>query len=71
MILTNFQNRMSWQNTPGIPQWLYGARLDGYTGMFVRAEQEAGPENKAIIERFRQALQPGLAQIAKLLATAG
>jgi hypothetical protein len=71
MILTNFQNRMAWQNTAGILQWLYDARLDGYTGMFVRAEQEARPENKAIIERFRQALQPGLAQIAKLLATAG
>jgi hypothetical protein len=71
MILANFQNRMAWQNTPGILQWLYGARLDGYTGMFVRAEQEAKPENNAIIERFRQALQPGLAQIAKLLATAG
>jgi hypothetical protein len=52
-------------------KWLHGARLDGYTAMFVRAEQEARPENKAIIERYRQALQPGLAQIAKLLATAG
>jgi len=39
--------------------------------MFVRAEQEARPENKAIIERLLQALQPGMAQIAKLLATAG
>jgi len=39
--------------------------------MFVRAEQEARPEEKAIIERYRQALKPGLAQIAKLLAAAG
>ena len=71
MILANYQNRAAWQNTPDILKWLYGARLDGFTGMFVQAEQEAKPENKAIIERYRQAFQPGLAQIAKLLATAG
>ena len=71
MILANGRNRTAWQNTPDIPKWLYGARLDGYVAMFVQAEQEARPENKAIIERYRQAFQPGLAQIAKLLATAG
>jgi hypothetical protein len=71
MILANAQNRAAWQNSPDLLKWLYGARLDGYTAMFVRAEQEARPENKAIIECCRQALQPGLTQIAKLLTTAG
>jgi hypothetical protein len=71
MLLANSQNRAAWQNAPDIMKWLYGARLDGFTAMFVRADQEAKPENKAIIERYRQALQPGLAQVAKLLANAG
>jgi hypothetical protein len=71
VLLANSQNRAAWQNAPDIMKWLYGARLDGFTAMFVRADQEAKPENKAIIERYRQALQPGLAQVTKLLATAG
>jgi NAD(P)-binding Rossmann-like domain len=71
IILATYQNRAAWENHADLLKWLHGARLDGYTGMFVRAEQEARPENKAIIERYRQALQPGLARIAKLLATAG
>ena len=71
IILATYQNRAAWQNHADLLKWLHGARLDGYTGMFVRAEQEARPENKEIIERYRQALQPGLEQIAKLLATAG
>ena len=71
MILAGTQNSAAWRNAPDISKWLYGARLDGFNAMFVRAQQEARPENMAIIERYRQALQPGLAQIAKLLATAG
>jgi len=70
-LLASSQNRAAWQKKPDILKWLYGARLDGFTAMFVRAEQEARPEEKAIIERYRQALKPGLAQIAKLLTAAG
>jgi hypothetical protein len=48
-LLASSQNRAAWQKKPDILKWLYGARLDGFTAMFVRAEQEARPEEKAII----------------------
>lgn len=71
MQLAAAQNSYFWSKSPEIQKWLHGARLDGYTAMFVKARQEPTPENTAIVERYLQALKPGLAQMAKLLAAAG
>lgn len=71
MQLTSAQNTHAWTKSPEIQKWLYGARLDGYAAMFARARSEATPENMAIVERYSQALKPGLAQMGKLLANAG
>jgi hypothetical protein len=71
MQLTAAQNAHAWTRSPEIQKWLYGARLDGYTAMFVNARQKPTPENAAIVERYVQALKPGLAQMGKLLASAG
>ena len=71
VILANHQNRAAWQNAPEMLKWLYGARLDGYTAMFVRAKEQPAPENNAILERYAQAIKPGLTQIAELLAAEG
>jgi hypothetical protein len=68
MMLITAQNRAAWHNSPELSKWLQSARLDGYTAMFAQAEQDAMPENKAVIERYREALKPGLAQMAQLLA---
>ena len=71
MQLTSAQNAHAWTRSPEIQKWLYGARLDGYTAMFVKARQEPIPENTAIVERYLQALKPGLARMGTLLASAG
>jgi hypothetical protein len=71
MQLAGAQNSHSWSKSADIQKWLYGARLDGYTAMFARARKEPTPENTAIVERYMQALKPGLAQMGRLLATAG
>ena len=71
MQLTAAQNAHAWTKYPEIQKWLYGARLDGYTAMFVKARQQPTPENSVIVERYLQALKPGLAQMGKLLASAG
>ena len=71
LILNNHQNRAAWLNAPEMMRWLYGARLDGFTAMFVRAKEQPSPENDAILERYVQAIKPGLTQIAALLATEG
>lgn len=70
MILITAKNRTAWHGRPELSKWLLGARLDGYTAMFAQAEQDGMSENKVIIERYQEALKPGLAQIAKLLAAA-
>jgi hypothetical protein len=69
--LATAKNVMAWSKSPELKQWMYRARLDGYSAMSVRAKQEPAPEYGAILERYHQAIQPGLAQIAKLLATIG
>lgn len=71
MQLAAAQNAHAWLKSPEIQKWLYGARLDGYTAMFVRAQREPSPANAAIVERYMQALRPGLSRMANLAATAG
>lgn len=71
MQLTAAQNVHAWTKSPEIQKWLVGARLDGYGAMFARARSEPTPQNTAIVERYVQALKPGLAQMGKLLAGAG
>ena len=70
MQLAAAQNNYAWSKSPEIQKWLFGARLDGYAAMFARAGKEPTAENTAIIERYLQALKPGVAQMGKLLATA-
>jgi len=65
------QNNRAWSKSADIQKWLYGARLDGYTALFARAFKEPTPENTAILQRYAQALKPGVAQMAELLASAG
>ncbi len=71
MQLAAARNSHAWVKSPEIQKWLYGARLDGYNAMFAKARQQPTPENTAIVERYLQAVKPGVAQMAKLLATAG
>jgi hypothetical protein len=71
MQLAAAQNSYLWSKSAEIQNWLHGARLDGYAAMFAKARKEPTSESTAIVERYLQALKPGLAQMAKLLATAG
>lgn len=69
--LSAAQNSYRWSKSPEIMKWLSGARLDGYTAMFARASKEPTPEKAAILERYSQALKPGMTNMGKLLATSG
>lgn len=71
IVLTNAHNREAWLARPEIRAWLLAARLDGVTAMLDRAEKEGEASHKDVLDRFRQATPPGLAQVARLLAEAG
>lgn len=69
-LLADAGNRFLWSKSPGLEAWLVGSRLDTFSAMVARALQEPTPASTSILERYRKAIKPGTAQLAKLLAPA-
>jgi hypothetical protein len=69
-LLADATNRFLWSKSPDLEAWLVGSRLDTFAAMVARARQESLPANKAILDRYREAIKPGTAQLFKLLAQA-
>jgi hypothetical protein len=71
MHLQGAKNASRWMKAEGLQAWLAASRLDGFGGLIARAMLNPDPANAAIFQRYRQALQPGLARLTHLLATEG
>jgi len=69
--LKSARSNTLWMQTPDLPAWLAGARLDGFSGLIARGMAGADPAHAARLQRYRQARQPGLARIAELLEVEG
>lgn len=70
MHLTEARNRHAWSRTPSAQAWQARARLDGYTGMIAQTMRAGDPTHMALLDRYRAAMQPGLANLKQLLAPA-
>jgi cation diffusion facilitator CzcD-associated flavoprotein CzcO len=70
MHLQDARNRLLWSESADLRSWLLGARLDGFSAMIAHAALEESPEHMAVLERYREAVQPGLARLAELLQSA-
>jgi hypothetical protein len=70
MHLQGAKNASRWMQAEGLQSWLSASRLDGFGAMLARAMINPNPTSAAIFQRYREALQPGLARMAQLLATA-
>jgi hypothetical protein len=53
-----------------LQSWLLGARLDSFSAMIAQATRQAAPDHMAVLERYRDAVQPGLARLGELLQSA-
>ena len=71
MHLQGAKNASRWMQAEGLQAWLAASRLDGFSGLIARAMANPDPANTAIFQRYRQALQPGLARLTHLLGTEG
>jgi hypothetical protein len=69
MHLQGAKNASRWMQAEGMQAWLAASRLDGFGGLMARAMANPDPASAAIFQRYRQALQPGLARLAHLLAS--
>ena len=70
MHLAEVPNRYAWSRSPALQQWRERSRLDGYAGMIAHAMRNGNPAELALMERYRNAIQPGLANLKQLLAPA-
>ncbi|MEQ8935443.1 MAG: NAD(P)-dependent oxidoreductase, partial [Amphiplicatus sp.] len=70
MHVQDAKNRRLWTNSDEIQSWLVKARLDRFSAMIARATNQPTPESEAILQRYREAVQPGIARLTKLLANA-
>jgi hypothetical protein len=68
MQLQGAENALRWMQAEGMQAWLAASRLDGFGGLIARAMANPDPASAAIFQRYRQALQPGLARLTHLLA---
>ncbi len=70
MHLAEVPNRYAWSRSPAMQQWREQSRLDGYAGMIAEAMRRGNPAELALMARYRDAMQPGLANLKQLLAPA-
>jgi hypothetical protein len=68
--LQDARNRSRWSSVPELQSWLLGARLDSFSAMIAQATRQAAPDHMAVLERYRDAVQPGLARLGELLQSA-
>ena len=68
MQLQGAKNASRWMQAVGLQAWLAASRLDGFGGLIARTMANPDPASAAIFQRYRQAVQPGLARLAQLLA---
>jgi len=68
MHLQSAKNASRWMQAEGLQAWLAASRLDGFGGLIARTMANPDPASAAIFQRYRQAVQPGLARLAQLLA---
>lgn len=70
MQLQDARNQSAWSKSPALQAWLAGTRLERFTGMAVRAMQEANAENLAVLDSSRAASRAGLTRLAELFEQA-
>jgi hypothetical protein len=68
MLLVSMTNQQRWSQDPAHLKWLAQSRLDSVYDS-LRNVQPAETEKVAIVQRYRQAIRPAMANLQKLLAT--
>ncbi|MBA3772493.1 MAG: NAD(P)/FAD-dependent oxidoreductase [Ramlibacter sp.] len=67
MQLQEAGNERGWRELPDLAAWLGSARLAGFSTLMARAARERTPEIDTLLSRMRQALEPGLVNMARML----
>ncbi len=70
MHVQDAKNRHRWSKSGEIQSWLIKARLDRFSAMIARATIQPTSERDAILQRYREAVQPAVARLVELLASA-
>ncbi len=67
MHMQDARNRHLWSKSPEIQNWLIHSRLDRYAAMIARAAAQPTPERDAMLQRYRDAVQPAMKRLSALL----
>ncbi|MCL4745083.1 MAG: NAD(P)-binding protein [Burkholderiaceae bacterium] len=70
MQLSDARNNYLWSKSAQLRQWLASARLDAFSAMIARVDDDSAPEHAAILERYFGALVPGTERLRRLLQSA-
>lgn len=70
MLAVNMANRQRWAQHPAIEQWLAASRLDCLFSALHRVRADEA-QKLAVVQRYRQAIKPAMANLQRLLATLG
>lgn len=70
MLALESRNAARWRKLPALRKWLAGARLNAVSAMIERALREPAPGNMAALERYRNAVGPGMTGLCRLLGEA-
>ncbi|MCU9849152.1 hypothetical protein OEZ60_14185 [Defluviimonas sp. WL0024] len=69
--LASRENEALWFAEPDLAEWSAGARVDGFTRLFLAAEKSPDPALRELVSRLEAASGPGIARIRALLEAAG
>jgi hypothetical protein len=63
-------NRYLWSKRADLQPWLANSRVDGFSGIGLRAMSDSDAEKHELLQRYRRAIGPAMERLAQLLETA-